>query len=528
MSFVKNVLIALHALASLVLAVGSASADNPTQITTPAGKITVREERGRICGEYLTICQVARVNRAVIAANFHVGIDRVFPSEKEPRLVVISSGHGGNCCAPDQLIFDVSSSRFIRVETKTSLGAPKFFATENGVLIEGYDGLDRLGDNLLSVYRYVWGAGKASFVTKSPVYSTTPIYAKSGPWDVLDDPIVREPLLRLLGEANFAPFRFKTQVSSLGNVKIYEDRFIVADGCAPHSCDSQLAMFVIDNVKKVAWAVEIEKTSARTPGTLNVRLWGDLKRDDSVAVKSIGEWLAMQKVSWTQVSLAPISPKLTQTYEDARKPDAAIFVPDSFVEMSGKAGMPNRARPNETVQMSAVDLFKTVSPSVFVVKGIRAGGGSLQGSAVAVSSRILVTNCHVVDGVQRIELSQKGEAYAAILISRNVKADRCVLQADKDLRSFVPVRSYQDVLVGERVFSIGAPLGLELTLSDGLVSGKRSLADNRLLQTTAPISPGSSGGGLFDAFGNLIGVTTFLLKDSQNLNFAIAGEDFIQ
>lgn len=48
----------------------------------------------------------------------------------------------------------------------------------------------------------------------------------------------------------------------------------------------------------------------------------------------------------------------------------------------------------------------------------------------------------------------------------------------------------------------------------------------RLIQTTAPISPGSSGGGLFDAKGNLIAITAFFLKGSQNLNFAVAAEDF--
>jgi S1-C subfamily serine protease len=46
------------------------------------------------------------------------------------------------------------------------------------------------------------------------------------------------------------------------------------------------------------------------------------------------------------------------------------------------------------------------------------------------------------------------------------------------------------------------------------------------VQTSAPISPGSSGGGLFDAQANLVGITTFMLEDSQNLNFAIAGEEF--
>jgi Trypsin-like peptidase domain len=57
-----------------------------------------------------------------------------------------------------------------------------------------------------------------------------------------------------------------------------------------------------------------------------------------------------------------------------------------------------------------------------------------------------------------------------------------------------------------------------------LVSGLRTFEGVRLIQTTAPISHGSSGGGLFDAQGKLIGITTFMFKDGQNLNFAIPSE----
>jgi S1-C subfamily serine protease len=74
--------------------------------------------------------------------------------------------------------------------------------------------------------------------------------------------------------------------------------------------------------------------------------------------------------------------------------------------------------------------------------------------------------------------------------------------------------------------SRGAPQGLELSLAEGIISSKRALDAGRLFQTSAPISKGSSGGGLFDAHGNLLGITTFMLKDAQDLNFAIAAEEY--
>ncbi len=88
------------------------------------------------------------------------------------------------------------------------------------------------------------------------------------------------------------------------------------------------------------------------------------------------------------------------------------------------------------------------------------------------------------------------------------------------------IRPYDDIKVGERALTIGTPQGLELTVADGIVSSKRTHEERRLIQTSAPISQGSSGGGLFDAQGHLLGITTFQLKVGQNLNFAIAAEDF--
>lgn len=78
---------------------------------------------------------------------------------------------------------------------------------------------------------------------------------------------------------------------------------------------------------------------------------------------------------------------------------------------------------------------------------------------------------------------------------------------------------------GQKVYAIGNPAGLENTITDGLLSGLRTAEDTafRLLQISAPISPGSSGGGVFDARGRLIGMSTFIMRPrtAQNLNFAL-------
>jgi hypothetical protein len=77
------------------------------------------------------------------------------------------------------------------------------------------------------------------------------------------------------------------------------------------------------------------------------------------------------------------------------------------------------------------------------------------------------------------------------------------------------------VEVGNTVFSIGNPLGLQNTLSQGLVSGIREMDGYRLFQMSAPISPGSSGGPVFDSKGEVIGIAVLTIEGGQNLNFAI-------
>jgi S1-C subfamily serine protease len=178
-------------------------------------------------------------------------------------------------------------------------------------------------------------------------------------------------------------------------------------------------------------------------------------------------------------------------------------------------------QPREGDDLSTREVFEKVSGAVYVVKAERK-----MGSAVAISDRELLTNCHVVDESPQVTVGRDKKEQNANVVSMNVGADRCVLRTENKLPSWVKVRPYDDIKVGERAITIGTPQGLELTVAEGLVSSKRSHKGSRLVQTSAPISHGSSGGGLFDAQGELLGITTFYFAGGQNLNFAVAAEEF--
>jgi S1-C subfamily serine protease len=238
------------------------------------------------------------------------------------------------------------------------------------------------------------------------------------------------------------------------------------------------------------------------------------------------------------ITVAPLPPNVSQAYASSEIPERAPKTTNgnlperapktNNVDTLGKTVLAAAHPLNSKTELSSIALFKMVAPSIFIVHAKRSNTDEFQGSAVAVSAHTLLTNCHLVDGATEIGLTQKGRQLDVTLISADVETDRCVLQTSSEIASYVAIRPYDELEIGEKLYSIGAPLGLELTFSDGLLSAKRALSGSHLIQTTAPISPGSSGGGLFDAYGNLVGITTFLLKNSENLNFAIAAQDYLK
>ncbi len=171
-------------------------------------------------------------------------------------------------------------------------------------------------------------------------------------------------------------------------------------------------------------------------------------------------------------------------------------------------------------------VYAKVAPSVVVVVGYKSNNptDSSFGSGVVIAPGQIVTNCHVIDGADLIYVRHEKVSSVATLRFTDPDRDLCQVTAVEKSQfssAITGVVSVSELRVGQRVYAVGAPQGLDLTLSDGLISSLRTMDEGTVIQTNAPISPGSSGGGLFDASARLIGITSFYHTRGQNLNFAI-------
>jgi hypothetical protein len=147
-----------------------------------------------------------------------------------------------------------------------------------------------------------------------------------------------------------------------------------------------------------------------------------------------------------------------------------------------------------------------------------------QGSGVVIDGKaglaLVTTNCHVVAGAATVEIQAQSQRTHGEVLSCDKGAD-VALVAVRMVGLKPAIRRESPVPVGATVFAIGTPRGFEKSISQGIVSQARATADGPLLQISAAIEPGSSGGGLFDDQGRLIGITTSKISGSQALNFAI-------
>jgi formylglycine-generating enzyme required for sulfatase activity len=178
-------------------------------------------------------------------------------------------------------------------------------------------------------------------------------------------------------------------------------------------------------------------------------------------------------------------------------------------------------------KLTPAELFRHASPAIARIYRYDADGVvDGQGTGFFISDDgLLVTNHHVIDGGRswQVVLSDDRVLKVAGIISSSQRADLAIMQVSDRWLPHLRLAGEQLPEPGEKVLAIGNPLGLTNTISDGLLSGYReAFGKPRMLQISAPVSQGSSGGPLFvDGDPRVVGVTTAVMGRGQNLNFAV-------
>jgi S1-C subfamily serine protease len=225
-----------------------------------------------------------------------------------------------------------------------------------------------------------------------------------------------------------------------------------------------------------------------------------------------------------------------------------LFLKPIYAQQSGRQNSNKLAN-----QINAVSLIEQVEAGVIIIRTLQQGVRTGIGTGFFVSKEgLVITNRHVVESVlsgnDSIQFETKdgkvfGESSIKIVYCDDASpVDLCLFKLD-----FKPAFSFEVKPIktpkGLEVFAIGHPRGYEFTLSKGIITGERDQEFSRLsptgtqevmrvnyIQTLTPISPGNSGGPIFDAVGNLIGVATWIRTDkgSQNLNFGISAREVFE
>ncbi len=199
------------------------------------------------------------------------------------------------------------------------------------------------------------------------------------------------------------------------------------------------------------------------------------------------------------------------------------------------------AIPAQTAAPSLADLIERVEPACVRIN-VRTGSASGTGSGFVANAdgTLIVTNFHVMADSRSASVTFQDKRTRSVdgVRAFDVKRDLAVIQITPSVgakRVFLPLAEAEP-RKGESVVAFGSPRGFSFTASDGIVSGIRTGREiaqiigpaykddlnMKFIQTTAPISPGNSGGPLVNTSGQVIGVNTWCRTDSQNLNFAVS------
>jgi hypothetical protein len=177
---------------------------------------------------------------------------------------------------------------------------------------------------------------------------------------------------------------------------------------------------------------------------------------------------------------------------------------------------------------SASSAVRGAASRVVTLRGYDESGAlTSQGSGFYLGSGRIATNYHVIAGASQVRIvGGEGRTLSTARYAEAIDArlDLAILPGPEDGPDGLPLELHLPEL-GDHVWAFGSPKGLNGTMTDGIVSAVRERGGRTVVQISAPISPGSSGGPVLNEGGRVIGVTVSSIRDGQNLNFAVPARE---
>ena len=194
-------------------------------------------------------------------------------------------------------------------------------------------------------------------------------------------------------------------------------------------------------------------------------------------------------------------------------------------------GVLNNFNPAVSAQVTAKDrlpvsdIVSRCSPGVVSIKTKDKYGKDIGlGSGFLISpDGLIVTNFHVMESAHRAEVNVGDKIYKEVYFVKGLpEFDIAILKINSDNLPYLNLGNSDGLVDGQFIVVLGSPWGFEHSVSNGIVSAVRSKGGVKIIQMTAPVSPGSSGGPVLNEFGEVVGITTLAsFFMAQNLNFAV-------
>jgi len=207
----------------------------------------------------------------------------------------------------------------------------------------------------------------------------------------------------------------------------------------------------------------------------------------------------------------------------------AVAIAGSIIVISDSPGTAADAKPpdqvpaRQRVVLTPQEIAKrALASTLLVVSGDRNGNRLALGSGFVIAPDLIVTNSHVLTQgrIGLVRALGSDQFLSVTVVSRDVRDDLLLLHV-ANLKMKPLFLDSDDPAIGDTIFAMGNPEGMEGTFSEGLVSALRNVGGARVIQITAPISHGSSGGPVLNTFGEVVGISTSMLVSGQNINFAV-------